>query len=45
MQLLDGFDHPAWLTVAGTVAGYGFVLLVLFALLFVVPYLVFVAVA
>ncbi|MFC6862493.1 hypothetical protein ACFQGE_03335 [Halomicroarcula sp. GCM10025817] len=33
------FDHPAWLTAASTLAGYGLILLVLFVLLFVVPYL------
>ncbi|WP_255491979.1 hypothetical protein [Haloarcula sp. JP-L23] len=38
---LDQFDHPAWLTAAGTLAGYGLVLLFLFLLLFVAPYLVF----
>lgn len=37
----ERFDHPAWLTAAGTLAGYGIVLLVLFLLLFVVPYLLF----
>ncbi|WP_254273981.1 hypothetical protein [Haloarcula marina] len=36
----DRFDHPAWRTAAATLAGYGVVLLVLFLLLFVVPYLV-----
>ncbi|WP_276271544.1 hypothetical protein [Haloarcula litorea] len=39
--LTDRFDHPAWLTAAGTLAGYGLVLLFLFLLLFVVPYLLF----
>ena len=35
-------DHPAWRTAAGTVGGYLVVLAVLTALLFVVPYLLFV---
>ena len=35
------FDHPVWLTAASTLAGYGLILLALFALLFVVPYLLF----
>lgn len=41
MDGLSAFDHPAWLTAAGTVAGYGAILLVLTVLLFAVPYLVF----
>jgi Na+-transporting methylmalonyl-CoA/oxaloacetate decarboxylase gamma subunit len=40
-QFTERFDHPAWLTAAGTLAGYGLVLLFLFLLLFVVPYLLF----
>lgn len=40
MNALDQFDHPAWLTAAGTLAGYGLILAVLFVLLFVVPFLV-----
>jgi hypothetical protein len=39
--LPERFDHPAWLTGAGTVVGYGLILLVLFVALFAVPYLVF----
>ena len=41
MNALAEFDHPAWLTAAGTLAGYGLILVVMFALLFVVPYLVY----
>ncbi|MFC7250011.1 hypothetical protein ACFQJ5_09195 [Halomicroarcula sp. GCM10025324] len=41
--LRSQFDHPAWLAAAGTLAGYGLILLVLFVLLFVVPFLVFAA--
>jgi len=43
MDTLDRFDHPAWLTAAGTLAGWGLILAVLFVVLFVVPYLAFVA--
>ena len=41
MDALDRLDHPAWVTAGATLVSYGLVLLVLFALLFVVPYLVF----
>jgi len=40
---LDGFDHDAWRTLAGAGAGYGVVLLAMFLALFVVPFLVFLA--
>jgi len=40
-SVTEQFDHPAWLTAAGTLAGYGLVLLFLFVLLFVLPYLLF----
>jgi len=40
MNALDQFDHPAWLAAAGTLVSYGLILAVLFALLFVLPYLV-----
>jgi len=40
----DQFDHPAWLTAAGTLASYGLILVFLFALLFILPYLVLVLV-
>jgi hypothetical protein len=39
MAALDRFDHPAWTAAVATAVGYGLGLLVLFALLFVVPYL------
>jgi hypothetical protein len=35
------YDHPTWYTAASTFASYGLILLVMFVLLFVVPYLVF----
>lgn len=40
-SVADGFDHPTWLTAVATAAGYGLILLVLFVLLFLVPYLSF----
>jgi len=40
-HLTEQFDHPAWLTAAGTLAGYGLILLFMFLLLFIVPYLLF----
>jgi hypothetical protein len=40
---LAQFDHPAWFTAIGTLVGYGLVLLVLFAVLFVLPLAIFVA--
>jgi hypothetical protein len=40
-DLRDRFDHPSWFTAAGTALSYGAILLVMFALLFVVPFLVF----
>lgn len=41
---MAGFDHPAWLTAAGTAAGYVLLLAAVTLLLFVVPYLLFVRV-
>jgi hypothetical protein len=41
VNALERFDGPAWVTAAATLVGYGLVLAVLFALLFVVPYFVF----
>jgi hypothetical protein len=43
MDALDRFDHDSWRTALGTGVGYGVLLLVMFALLFLVPYLVFLA--
>jgi len=40
-DLRERFEHPSWSTVAGTVASYGVILLVMFAVLFVLPFLVF----
>ncbi len=36
-------DHPAFRTAAGTLAGYGLLLLVMTLLLFLVPYAIFTA--
>jgi len=41
LDRFDQFEHPAWLTAAGTLASYGLILVFLFVLLFVLPYLVF----
>jgi len=41
MTSLADFDHPSWKTALGTFAGYGAILLVMFAVLFLVPYVVF----
>lgn len=40
-SVADRFDHPSWLMAGATVASYGLILLVLFGLLFVVPFLLF----
>ena len=34
-------DHPSWKTLAGTGVGYGAILLLMFVLLFLVPFAVF----
>jgi len=38
---LDGLDHDAFRTGAGTFLGYGLILIVMTVLLFLVPYLLF----
>ena len=43
MSALSEYDHPAWLTIAGTLAGYGVILLVMTVVLFLIPYLIFTA--
>ncbi|WP_436931386.1 hypothetical protein [Halosimplex halobium] len=40
MNTLDSLE-PAWTTAAATLVSYGLILLLLFAVLFVVPYLAF----
>ncbi len=40
---MDGFSEPAWRAALGTVGGYLVLLAVMTALLFLVPYLVFLA--
>lgn len=39
----DAFDAPTWRTAGGTLAGYGLILLGMFVVLFVLPFLVFLA--
>lgn len=41
MTPIDRFDHPAWTTGFATAISYGLGLVALFALLFVVPFLLF----
>ncbi|WP_280177945.1 hypothetical protein [Halorussus marinus] len=41
MTALADFDHPSWKTALGTLAGYGLILLVMTAVLFLVPYAIF----
>jgi hypothetical protein len=41
MSAFDRFEHPAWLTAAATLVSYGLILLVMFAALFVLPFLVY----
>jgi hypothetical protein len=43
MSALSEYDHPTWLTIAGTFAGYGVILVAMTVVLFVVPYLIFTA--
>jgi hypothetical protein len=42
-KLPGGFDHPSWLTAVGTFVGYGAILLLMTVVLFLIPYLIFVA--
>jgi hypothetical protein len=42
-EVLDEFDHPAWVTALGTGVGYMTILLVMTAVLFGLPYLLFVS--
>lgn len=41
MTLPGGTDHPTWLTAGSTLVSYGLLLLAMFVVLFVLPYLVF----
>jgi hypothetical protein len=43
MPSVADFEHPAWLSLGGAVAGYLIVLAVLTVLLFALPYLAFTA--
>ncbi|MFC6938481.1 hypothetical protein ACFQE8_00710 [Salinirubellus sp. GCM10025818] len=40
-DLRDRFDHPSFTAAASTAVSYGAILLVMFAVLFVLPFLVF----
>ena len=41
MTLASEFDHASWRAAAGTLFGYGLILVVMFVVLFVVPFLLF----
>ena len=41
--LPGGFDHPSWLTIAGTLGGYIVILAVMTVVLFLIPFLIFLA--
>ena len=41
VDLKEEYDHPAWLTAAGTFVAYGLILGVMTVLLFAIPYAVF----
>lgn len=41
MEALSSFNHGAFWSVIGTAVGYGAILVVMFLLLFVLPYLLF----
>lgn len=38
---IEQFEHPAWLSAAGAVVGYGIILAIMTAALFVIPWFVF----
>ncbi|SDQ43015.1 hypothetical protein [Natronobacterium texcoconense] len=40
---LNEFKHPSWITAAGAITGYLLILIVLTVALFIVPWLVFLA--
>jgi hypothetical protein len=40
-DLVEKFKHPSWFTIGGTLAGYLLILIAMFVLLFVVPFLIF----
>lgn len=43
MNLVEKFTHESWFAAVGTAAGYGLVLVAMFVLLFVIPFLIFLA--
>ncbi len=40
-DLTDEYDHPAWFTAIGTFLAYGVILVVMAAVLFGIPWLIF----
>jgi hypothetical protein len=44
MELPGRFGHPAWTTAIGTILSYGAILLAMFVVLFVIPFLLLSAV-
>ncbi|WP_459190992.1 hypothetical protein [Halosimplex sp. J119] len=44
MNVRSRFEGPAWVTAVATLVSYGLVLLVMFLVLFVAPFLVYTAV-
>jgi hypothetical protein len=41
VPLPESLDHDAWETAVGTVLAYGLILLVMFVVLFVLPFVIF----
>jgi len=41
LRLPDQFDHDAWETAVGTLLGYALIVLVMFLVLFVLPFVIF----
>lgn len=41
VERLSEFDHPSWFTALSTGVAYGILLLVMFTLLFLLPYVIF----
>lgn len=42
-KLSGALDHPTWLTAISTFVGYGVILVLMTIALFLIPYLIFVA--
>ncbi len=41
MDLLETYEHPAWLTAGSTFVAYGLLLVAMFLVLFVLPFAVY----